>query len=93
VESEKDFFRALGASIRELRLKRGYTQEDMLSFGFSVRFWQKVEAGKPITVRTLFRICRIFEAAMHEVMRRAETMGTVRDVAASARRSGRRAHK
>lgn len=41
----------------------------MISLGFSVRYWQKIEAGKPITLRTLLRICRLFAAPMHEVVR------------------------
>jgi len=34
-----------------------------------VRYWQKVEAGKPITLRTLLRICRLFAAPMCDVVR------------------------
>jgi hypothetical protein len=36
----------------------------MLSFGFSTRHWQQVEAGRPITVSTLLRICEVFETSM-----------------------------
>ena len=42
----------------------GFSQEDMLSFGFSTRHWQQVEAGRPITVTTLLRICEVFEVPM-----------------------------
>jgi hypothetical protein len=31
------FFRRLGKRVRELRRKRGHSQEDMISFGFSAR--------------------------------------------------------
>ncbi len=54
---EKKFFRALGKRIRELGKKRGLTQEDMISFGFSARHWQQIEAGRPIKVTTLLRVC------------------------------------
>jgi len=54
------FFKALGKRIRGLRKKSGYSQEDMISFGFSARHWQQVEAGRPITVTTLLRICEVF---------------------------------
>lgn len=63
------FFKGLGGRIRRLRDRSGYSQEDMISFGYTVRYWQRVEAGKPITLRTLLRICRIFGAPMHEAVR------------------------
>jgi transcriptional regulator with XRE-family HTH domain len=69
VQTEESFFKGLGARIRQLRQKAGYSQEDMISHGFSVRYWQKIEAGKPITLRTLFRICRLFSTQMDEVVR------------------------
>ena len=60
VLDEKAFFRALGARVKKLRKTHGYTQEDMIGFGFSARHWQQVEAGRPITIRTLLRISRTF---------------------------------
>jgi transcriptional regulator with XRE-family HTH domain len=69
VKDESKFFKGLGARIRALRQGAGYSQEDMISHGFSVRYWQKVEAGKPITLRTLLRICRLFSAPMADVVR------------------------
>jgi hypothetical protein len=33
----------------------------MISYGFSVRHWQMIEAGRPFTVFTLLRICEAFE--------------------------------
>jgi transcriptional regulator with XRE-family HTH domain len=53
-------FKTLGLRLKELRKKKGYSQEDMLSFGFSTRHWQQIEAGRPITLTTLFRICDVF---------------------------------
>jgi transcriptional regulator with XRE-family HTH domain len=55
------FFQALGQRVKTLRKRKGYTQEDMISFGFSARHWQQIEAGRPITVRTLLRICEVFQ--------------------------------
>jgi transcriptional regulator with XRE-family HTH domain len=69
MRDESQFFKGLGARIKELREKAGESQEDMLSHGYSVRYWQKIEAGKPITLRTLFRICRIFATPMCDVVR------------------------
>jgi transcriptional regulator with XRE-family HTH domain len=69
VANQEQFFRALGTKVRQLRKKHGYSQEDMLSFGFSTRHWQQVEAGRPITVTTLLRICEIFEVTMSKLVR------------------------
>jgi transcriptional regulator with XRE-family HTH domain len=69
VANQDQFFRALGTRVRELRKKHGYSQEDMLSFGFSTRHWQQVEAGRPITVTTLLRICEVFEVSMAKLVR------------------------
>ncbi len=55
--------------VRDLRKKRGYSQEDMISFGFSARHWQQIEAGRPITVTTLLRICEVFEVSMEKLVR------------------------
>jgi DNA-binding Xre family transcriptional regulator len=41
----------------------------MLSFGFSTRHWQQIEAGRPITVTTLLRICEVFEVSMAKLVR------------------------
>lgn len=69
MRDESQFFKGLGARIKRLREEAGESQEDMLSHGYSVRYWQKVEAGKPITLRTLLRICRIFSTPMCDVVR------------------------
>jgi transcriptional regulator with XRE-family HTH domain len=57
---EKQFFAALGERVKRLRKSKGLTQEDMIGFGFSARHWQQIEAGRPITVTTLLRICDTF---------------------------------
>ncbi len=67
--NQAEFFRALGTKVRQLRKKQGYSQEDMISFGFSARHWQQIEAGRPITVSTLLRICEVFEVPMSKLVR------------------------
>lgn len=68
-ELDRKFFAALGQRIQALRNRRGYSQEDMISFGYTVRYWQRIEAGKPITLRTLLRICRILSTPIESVVR------------------------
>jgi transcriptional regulator with XRE-family HTH domain len=55
------FFLTLGLRLKKLRTSRGWRQEDMLSHGFSLRHWQRIEAGKSITLTTLLRIADAFK--------------------------------
>lgn len=73
--NQDQFFRALGSRVRELRKKRGFSQEDMLTFGFSTRHWQQMEAGRPITVTTLLRICEVFEVPMSKLVQGLDKEG------------------
>ncbi len=66
---QQKFFRTLGRRIRELRRKAGHSQEDMISFVFSARHWQQIEAGRPSTVTTLLRICETFRVPMATLVR------------------------
>ena len=65
---QERFFLRLGERVRELRRKRGYSQEDMISYSFSARHWQQIEAGRPITVSTLLRICAIFGTSVERLV-------------------------
>jgi DNA-binding Xre family transcriptional regulator len=47
----------------------GHSQEDMIAFGFSARHWQQIEAGRPITVSTLLRICAVFKTSVERLVR------------------------
>ncbi|MCB9557347.1 MAG: helix-turn-helix transcriptional regulator [Deltaproteobacteria bacterium] len=66
------YFRAIGARLRARRHKSGLTQEDMIAHGFSARHWQQIEAGRPITVKTLVRACRVFGVTPSTVLRGLE---------------------
>ena len=67
--NHQKFFVRLGGRVRDLRKKNGQSQEDMIAHGFSARHWQQIEAGRPITVSTLLRICAVFETPMESLVR------------------------
>lgn len=67
--NQEKFFRDLGQRIRALRRKRRLSQEDMISYGFSARHWQQIEAGRPVTVTTLLRICETFGVSLESLVR------------------------
>jgi len=41
----------------------------MISYGFSARHWQQIEAGRPITVSTLLRVCAAFGTPIDRLVR------------------------
>jgi DNA-binding Xre family transcriptional regulator len=40
----------------------------MISFGFSARHWQQIEAGRPITLTTLLRICEALDVRLTTIL-------------------------
>ena len=66
------FFKALGQRVKQLRKRRGHTQEDMTAFGFSARHWQQIEGGRPITMKTLLKICDAFKVRIAVLLRGAD---------------------
>jgi transcriptional regulator with XRE-family HTH domain len=69
VVNQERFFQALGKRIKELRRAQKLSQEDMISYGFSARHWQQIEAGRPITLKTLLRICDTFQTPIGRLLR------------------------
>lgn len=56
-----------------MRRQNSFTQEDMISFGFSARHWQQIEAGRPITMKTLLRIGEVFNTSLVELIEGLES--------------------
>jgi transcriptional regulator with XRE-family HTH domain len=52
------FCQSFGQRVRHLRIDKGLTQEDMMERGFSLRHFQRIEAGRSITLRTLWKLSR-----------------------------------
>lgn len=68
---EPDFKRyctRFGRHVRELRAERGLTQEDMMERGFSLRHYQRIEAGRSVTLRTLWKLSRALGVAPAELL-------------------------
>ena len=67
--SQVEFFKKLGGRVKELQLKKGYSQEDKISFDFSARHWQQIEAGRQIIVTTLLRICDFLQVKLQSLVK------------------------
>ena len=58
----------LGIRFKELRLSKGMKQEDLEGFGFSYRYYGKIERGLVnLTLETLIRLCEIFEVSLADL--------------------------
>jgi transcriptional regulator with XRE-family HTH domain len=64
-------FEKLGERYRQLRNDRGMVQEDVLEHNFSVRHYQQLEAGRPHSLQTFFRLCQMFKVTPEELIKGA----------------------
>lgn len=53
--------------MKELRLAKALTQEDMMERGFNLRYYQRIEAGRSITLRTLWRLALAFDIEVRDL--------------------------
>jgi transcriptional regulator with XRE-family HTH domain len=53
-------FEKLGERYRKVRLERKMVQEDVLAHGFSVRHYQQLESGRQHSLKTFFRVAKMF---------------------------------
>ncbi len=67
-ESDK-FFEKLGSRCRELRLKKEWTQEDMIQHGFATRHYQRIEQGLPISLTTALRLAKAFGVKISSLLK------------------------
>ena len=52
----------IAENIKKLRLEHGYTQEEMIQFGFNYRHYQKLESGNHSpSLNTLFRLSIVYK--------------------------------
>lgn len=58
----------LGLRLKQLRLAKGLRQEDLEKWGFSYRYYGRLERGmvNP-TIETLARLCEIFGVALSDL--------------------------
>ncbi len=52
----------ISKNIRELRLAKGLTQQDMTEFGYDARWYQRLESGRHVpTLPTLLKLAKTFK--------------------------------
>jgi transcriptional regulator with XRE-family HTH domain len=65
------FCESFGQRVRSLRERRGLTQEDMMERGFSLRHYQRIEAGRSVTLRTIWKLARALDVNPWDVLPKA----------------------
>jgi len=64
------FLERLGSRLRAIRKEKGWTLEQAEAHGVpSWRHLQKIEAGKNITVATLWRLSRVYKIPMSDLFK------------------------
>jgi len=69
--SFEGFCKAFGRRVRALRERRGLTQEDMMDRGFSLRHYQRIEAGRSVTLRTIWKLAKALDVPARDILPRA----------------------
>ncbi len=64
-----EMFRELGNRYKRLRISRGLVQEDAMEYGFSVRHYQQLEAGRAHNLKTLFRLAQMLDVSPEELIK------------------------
>ncbi|HZI51906.1 MAG TPA: helix-turn-helix transcriptional regulator, partial [Terriglobia bacterium] len=68
--SGERLIKLVGRRAKELRRRRGLTQEDMMSHGFERRYYQRIEAGKVnLSIKSLNKLARAFGVEPSELLR------------------------
>jgi len=65
--TDERFMKLVAARIQQFRKARKLRQEDMQDYGFSYRYYQRIEAGQQnLTLKTLKRLGKAFGVAAWE---------------------------
>jgi len=67
--SNADRLKAIGARIRDLRIKAGYKSHEIFAWDHEinrVQYWN-IEKGSNITLKTLFKICDIHNITVEQL--------------------------
>ena len=68
--TEARLLKLVGKRIRQLRIERGFTQEQMTRFGMDYKYYQRIEYGeKNLSLRTLYKIAKAFDMTISELVK------------------------
>jgi hypothetical protein len=85
------FCDSVGARVRALRLKCHLTQEDMMDYGFDIRHYQRIEAGRSVTLWTVWKLAQAFKVSPRRILPPGDSPIERRGPPVSKRRGGPKA--
>ena len=66
--TDKRLIQLVGERMRQLRKRRGLTQEDMMSHGFERRYYQRIEAGEVnLCLKSFNKLAKAFGVPISEL--------------------------
>ena len=69
-QSYNTLLKKIANNIKETRKKHGFTQEDMVDYGFNYRHYQKIESGSySMNLYTLYRLSNIFNVSVKNLLK------------------------
>ena len=67
--TDERLLRMVGRRVRDLRQNAGLTQEDMMSYGFERRYYQRIESGTVnLSLKSLNKLAKAFRISFSELM-------------------------
>lgn len=69
-QATEKFLKKLGQRLRQIRQEKGWTLEETEEHGWpSWRHLQKIEAGKNVTLATLFKISQVYKVNISDLFK------------------------
>jgi len=68
--TDERLLKLMGRRVYELRKKAKLTQEDMMSYGFERRYYQRIESGTVnLSLKSLNKLAKAFRLSLVELMK------------------------
>jgi len=68
--TDERLLKLMGRRVYELRKKAKLTQEDMMSYGFERRYYQRIESGTVnLSLKSLNKLAKVFRLSVAELMK------------------------
>ena len=68
--TDERLLKLMGRRVYELRKKAKLTQEDMMSYGFERRYYQRIESGTVnLSLQSLNKLAKAFRLSLAELMK------------------------
>lgn len=68
--TDERLLKLMGRRVHDLRKKAKLTQEDMMSYGFERRYYQRIESGTVnLSLKSLNKLAKVFGLSVAELMK------------------------